>query len=133
MKGFCPVGRAGFHGAGFGRSWCFFMDVLLLGWDLSLSPSPPLFMSEVTKEVVVEIKTISMKTCDFQANIPGGFHGSTMVKRNNAAWHEALPNKKAGRRGNRRAFVKINCNKEKGTPIPLGFLNLLSSIYSHVP
>lgn len=38
------------------------MDVLLLGWDLSLSSSPPLFMSEVTKGVVVEIKTISMKT-----------------------------------------------------------------------
>lgn len=42
-------------------------------------------------------------------------------------------NKKGERRGNRRAFVKINCNKEKGTPIPLGFFNLLSSIYSHVP
>lgn len=67
-----------------------------------------------------------MKTCDFQANIPGGFHGSTMVKRNNAAWHQAVPKqkKKMGRRGNRRAFVKINCNKEKGTPIPLGFFNL---------
>lgn len=72
------------------------MDALLQGWDLSLSPSPPLFTSEVTKGVVVEIKTISMKTCDFQANIPGGFHGSTMVKRNNAAWHRALPKKQKG-------------------------------------
>lgn len=94
LGGFCPVGRAGFRDSGFGRSWCFFMDALSLGSDLSPSPSPSLFMPEVTKGVVVEIKTISMKTCDFQANIPGGFHGSTMVKRNNATWHEALPKKK---------------------------------------
>lgn len=42
----------------------------------------------------MQIKTISMKTCDFQANIPGWFHGSTIVKRNNATWHEVLPKRK---------------------------------------
>jgi len=32
--------------------------------------------------------------------------------------------KAGGEGGNRRAFVKINCNKEKGTAIPLGCFNL---------
>jgi len=64
LEGFCPAGRAGFCDAGFGRSWSFSVDALLVGSDSSLSPSPP-FTSEVTKGVVIEIKTISMKTCDF--------------------------------------------------------------------
>lgn len=108
LEGFSPVRTAGFHGAGFGR--CFFMDALLQGWDLSLSPSPPFFMSGVTKGVVVEIKTISMKTCSFQANIPGGFHGSTMVKRNNAAWHQALTKKKK-KEGEKRKQKSLCQNK----------------------
>lgn len=56
----------------------------------------------MTKGVVVEMKTIAMKTCDFQANIPGGFHGTTMVNRNNAAWHEAVPKKKEKKKGEER-------------------------------
>lgn len=116
LGGFCPIGRMGFRDSGFGGLWCFSVDVFLLRSGLSPSPSL-LFMSEVTKGVV-EIKTISMKTCDFQANIPGGFHGSTMVKRNNATWHEALPKEKKKKGGNRRAFVKINHNKEKGLLFP---------------
>lgn len=97
LGGFCPIGRMGFHDAGFGGLWCFSIDVFLLRSGLSPNPSP-LFMSEVTKGVV-EIKTISMKTCDFQANIPGGFHGSTMVKRNNATWQKLFQKRKKKRRG----------------------------------
>lgn len=62
-----------------------------------------------------------MKTCDFQANIPGGFHGSTMVKRNNAAWHQAVPKKKKKKWGGEETeepLSKLTAIKKKGLLFP---------------
>lgn len=92
-----------------------FCGILFL-WS-GLSPSP-LFMMDVTKGAVEGKKTISLKTCNFQANIPGKFHGSTMVKRNNATWHEALQEKKKKNRETVEPLSKLTAIKKKGLPFP---------------